>query len=168
MNHRSNKVLLTRRRWDAYMLPLFLAVAGIGLVRTIQSGQLRYALLPAVVMPIWLMLRLQTPRDGRLTSTVRSTPGAIVMLGFAFAAMLSMSILFIIDIYVIGHPFRSQLEPYHVLLFAPPFIIMFVGAFLAERVRKQHKLSAGIIRALADEELPTNKPMDRSEESAAS
>lgn len=150
------------------MLPLLLAVAGIGLLCTIQSGQLRYALFPAVVMPIWLMLRLQTPRDGRLASTVQSTPGTIVVLGFAFAAMLSMSILFIIDIYVFGHPFRSQLEPYHVLLFAPPFIIMFVAAFLADRVRKQHKLLASMVRSSDEEELATNNPMDRSEKSAAS
>ena len=162
MNPGPNTILLTRRRWDAYMLPLFLAVAAIGVVRAIQSGQLRFTLLPVVVIPICLMLRLQTPRDGMPASTVRSTPGAIVMLWFAIAALSSMTILLVIDSYIFEHPFRTRLKLYHALLFAPPFIIMFVGAFFADRIQKQHKLENGVLQDTAQEEPSTNNPMNPS------
>ena len=118
---------------------LFLAAAAIGILRVWQTGQLRFALAPVAVVPIWLILHLQTPRDGRQVTTIRSTPGAVVLLWFMAATLISMALLFALDIYVIGHPFRAPLEPYHAALFAPPFIIMFTGAFWADRIAKAKK-----------------------------
>jgi hypothetical protein len=136
VNQHPEKVTLTRRRWDAYMLLIFLAVAAIGAFRAWQSGQVLIAFAPVAVIPLWLMLRLQTPRDGMRVTTIRSTPGAVVLLWFMAATIISMAILFALDIYVLGHPFRAPLEPYHAGLFAPPFMIMFGGAYWADRIAK--------------------------------
>ena len=121
------------------MLPLLIGAAAIGIFRVLQTGQLQFALAPAAVIPIWLMLRLQTPRDGMRVTTIRSTPGAVVLLWFMAATLISMALLFALDLYVFGHPFRAPLEPYHAALFVPPFIIMFTGAFWADRIAKTKK-----------------------------
>lgn len=139
MNKHTEKVILTRRRWDAYMLPLFLAAAAIGILRVWQTSQFQFALTPVAIIPIWLMLRQQTPRDGMRVTTIRSTPGAVVLLWFMAATLISMVLLFALDIYVFRHSFRAPLEPYHAALFAPPFIIMFTGAFWADRIAKAKK-----------------------------
>ncbi len=133
------KVILTRRRWDAYMLPLFLASTAIGILRVWQTGQFRFAFAPVAVIPIWLMLRLQTPRNGMEVKSIRSTPGAVILLWFMAATLLSMVLLIAIDIYVFKHPFRAPLEPYHAALFSPPFIIMFTGVYWADRIAKAKK-----------------------------
>jgi hypothetical protein len=119
------------------MFPAFLAAAAIGILRVWQTGQLESALAPVAVIPLWLMLRLRTPRDGMQVTTIRSTPGAVVLLWFMAAALISMALFSALDIYVFGHQFRAPLEPYHAALFAPPFIIIFAGAFwAADRIAK--------------------------------
>lgn len=131
--------MLTRRRWAAYMLPLFLAAMAIGALRVWQTGHFQFALAPVAVIPIWLMLHLQTPRDGMRVTTIRSTPGAVVLLWFMAATLISAVLLMALDIYAFGHPFRAPLEPYHAALYAPPFIIMFTGAIWADRIAKAGK-----------------------------
>ncbi|XZE37111.1 hypothetical protein SH501x_002713 [Pirellulaceae bacterium SH501] len=168
MNQRPNKILLTRRRWDAYMLPLFLAVTAIGIVRVLQTGQLRFALLPLALIPLWLGLRLQTPRDGILTPTVRSTPGVIVLFWSSGAAISLMMLLLAIDVYVLGNPFPSPLNTYHWLLFSPPFIIMFVGAIFADRIMKRQKRASDFVQKAALNEVAVNKSLDPREGSSGS
>ena len=96
-------------------------------------------ILPTLRAPSGMMLRLTTPREGMRVTTIRSTPGAVVMLWFAAATLILAAILCAIDIYVLHHRFRDPLELYHAALFAPPFIIMFTGAFLADRIAKAQK-----------------------------
>ena len=127
-------MLLTRRRWDAYMLPLFVAMILFGAFSVWKTGQLRFAAAPLGVLPLWAMLRFLTPRVGMKTSTIRSTPGAVVMLWFSGAGILLAGALVAVDIYLIGHPFRAPLEPYHAILFTPPFILIFAGAYRADRI----------------------------------
>ena len=123
------------------MIPAVIVAAAIGIVLAFKLGQLRFMLTPLPVVGIWLMLRLLTPRDGMTATTIRSTPGAIVMMWHFLAAMISTIILTVIDIYIFGHPFQAPLEPYHALLFAPPLIIIITGVFFAERIRKQDKIA---------------------------
>ena len=40
------------------MVPLFLGAGAIGILRVWQTGQLRFALTPIGIIPMWLMLRL--------------------------------------------------------------------------------------------------------------
>lgn len=125
------------------MLPLFLAATAIGILRVWLTGQFQFAFAPVAVIPIWLMLRLQTPRSGMKVTSIRSTPGAVVLLWFMAATLISMVFLVAIDIYVFKHSFRSPLEPYHAALFAPPFIMMFTGAFRADRIARTKKSTEG-------------------------
>lgn len=118
------------------MLPLFVAAIFIGAFLVWQTGQLRFAAAPILVLPIWAMLRFQTPRDGMSVTTIRSTPGAVVLLWFMAATIVLFGLILAFDVYVLGHPFRAPLERYHALLFAPPFIVMFTGAFWADRQQK--------------------------------
>jgi hypothetical protein len=133
------KVLLTRKRWDVYMLPLFAALVLFGALSAWKTGQLRFAAAPLGVLPLWAILRGLTPRDGMKTPTIRSTPGAVVMLWFSGAGILLAGALVAVDIYLIGHPFRAPLEPYHAILFTPPFILIFAGAYWADRIAKSKR-----------------------------
>jgi hypothetical protein len=121
------------------MVPLFLGAAVIGSVLVWQTGQLHFSLAPIAVVPLWMLLRLQTPRGGMRVATIRSTPGAVVMLWFVGAALISMAILFAIDVYIFRHPYRAPLEPYHAAILAPPFLIMFTGAYWADRIAKAQR-----------------------------
>ena len=118
------------------MVLLFLATAAIAFFRVWQSGQLRFVLTPVAVLPLWLWLRTKTPREGMMVSTIGATPGAVVMLSFAAASLLSMAILAAIDIYVFDHPSQAPLKLYHVALFAPPFVLLFAGAYRGEQIKR--------------------------------
>lgn len=130
------KVTLTRKRWDAYFLPFFLVAICIGAFLVWQTGQLRFAVSPLGVLPLWLMLRFRTPSEGIPVTTIRSTPGAVVMLWCCGVALVSFAALLLVDIYLFRHPFRAPLKPYHFLLFSPPFVIMIGGGFVVERIQK--------------------------------
>ena len=118
------------------MLPLFIASVCIAAILVWQTGELRFSALPIGVIPLWLMLRLKTPPDGMAVTTIRSTPGAVVLLWFMAATLVVGAIAVAIDVYIIGHSFHTPLEPYHAILFAPPFVIMFTGAYFADRLQK--------------------------------
>jgi hypothetical protein len=136
LNANRTKVVLTRKRWDAYMMPLFVASFFLGGYTAWRTGQPRFYAAPFPVLLMWVMLRFTTPREGMAVTTIRSTPGAVVMLSFCAAAMLLMVTLSLVDIYVLDHPMDATLEPYHVLLYAPPFIVMLSGACWADRIAK--------------------------------
>ena len=55
------------------------------------------------------------------------------------SALFLMVALIAIDIVVFSHPFPGPLERYHAALFAPPLLIIFVGAFRTDRIVKAHK-----------------------------
>lgn len=143
MSDEQTKVKLTRRRWDAYLLPTFVASICIVPFTIWQTGQLRFAASPLGVLSFWVMLRILTPREGAAAPTIRSTPGAVVMLWFFAAAILLSAVLLTVDFYLFDHPFSAPLEAYHALLFAPPVILAFVGVFCAERTAKSSSDGAG-------------------------
>lgn len=134
------KVLLTRRRWDAYMILSLLVAGVIGIPAAWLTGQFSPVLMPVVFLPAWLWLRFSTPRAGIEIPTIRSTPGAIILLWFMAGTLISMVALFAIDVSIFGRSLRAPLEPYQAILYLPPFIIMFTGAFWADRIAKAHKL----------------------------
>ena len=133
-------VLLTRRRWKIYMLVLLVLTLPISTVMVWTTGEIRFASLPMGVIPLWALLHFRTPPEGMPVKTIRSTPGAILMLWFAAATVIVALIMAMIDIWVFGKPLNGPLEAYHVLLFAPPFIILFTGAFLAGRIQQRAKM----------------------------
>jgi len=133
----STKVKLTRRRFDAYFAPLFIASLLVTGYCFWQTGQARFWAAPLGVLLIWQFLRYRLPVAGVDVPTIRSTPGAITLLCCcAFSIVLFLALL-AIDIYVLNHPFRAPLKPYHALLFSPPFIVMIGGGFLADRIKKR-------------------------------
>ena len=139
MNEARTQVVLTRRRWDVYMIPLLAGTILIGGVRVWQTGQLSFALTPLAALPIWIMLRRSTPPEGMQVATIRATPGAIVMLWFSATAVVVMAALLSIDRYVFGHPIHAPLQTYHAWFFAPPMVILFSGAIWADRLSKSRR-----------------------------
>ena len=118
------------------MLALLIATIGIAVVMVALTGELRFALSPIGVLPIWAVLHFRTPRNGMAVTTIRSTPGAVTMLWFCGATLVLMAALFAIDVYLLGHPFRAPLKLYHLFMFGPLFILLLVGAYFAERAAK--------------------------------
>lgn len=138
MNQRADTVLLTRRTWDRYMIPAFLAALAIGLFRAWLSGESRFAIAPVSMLLIWLFLRLTTPRKGMPTPTIRSTPGTVTLLWYSGIALALTLALTLVDVYIFHHPLHASLECYHALLCAPPFIFIFLGAYRSDRIKKSH------------------------------
>ncbi len=118
------------------MVALLVATIAIAVVMVILTGELRFALSPIGVLPLWAVLHFRTPRGGMAVTTIRSTPGAVTMLSFCGATLLLMAALFAIDVHVLGHPFHAPLELYHLFMFGPLFILLLVGAFFADRASK--------------------------------
>lgn len=139
MNQRADTVLLTRRTWDRYMIPAFLAALAIGLFRAWLSGESRFAIAPVSMLLIWLFLRLTTPRKGMPTPTIRSTPGTGMLLWYCGITLALTLVLTLVDVYVFHHPLHAPLQWYHALLFAPPLLIVFVGAYRVDRIKQAHK-----------------------------
>ena len=122
----NNTVLLTRRRWDMYMCPLLIAAGLIGMLNVWVMGEQRYLAAPFAVFSLWAFLRLFTPRDGFAAPTIRSTPGAVILLS-SCAVSLALAIAAIcLDVYVFGHPIGAALKPHQAALFAPSFIALII------------------------------------------
>ncbi|WP_099261847.1 hypothetical protein [Rhodopirellula bahusiensis] len=121
------------------MLPLFVASVCIAAFLFWQTGKLRLFVAPCGVIALWLMLRFKTPPDGMTVTTIRSTPGAVVLLWFMAATLVVGAIVIGIDVYIIGHPFRAPLEPYHAFFYSPPFVIMFAGVYFADRLQRSSR-----------------------------
>ena len=84
------------------MLALLIATIGIAVAMVALTGELRFALSPVGVLPLWAVLHFRTPRNGMAVTTIRSTPGAVTMLWFCGATLVLMAALFAIDVYVFG------------------------------------------------------------------
>ena len=137
MTDEPTKVVLTRKRWDAYMLPLFIVVIFVAAFLARQSGQLRFVGAPLGVLSLWAMLRFTTPRDGMAVKTIRSTPGLVVLLWCSATGIVLFGLLVAIDVYLLDYPFHAPLEPYHALLLAPPFMVFLLGPIVVDRVQKR-------------------------------
>ena len=142
MNQQSETVLLTRQRWNAYLLALFLGALLIAILNVWLTGRFQFLFAPVVVaIPLWLILRMQTPREGLRALRLQSRPGLRVLIWFEFAALALAILLLVLDSYVFGHPITAPLKPYHAVLHAPPFIIMFIGVYLSGRIAKSNQVN---------------------------
>lgn len=61
------------------------------------------------------------------------------MLWFCGAALLLTAALVAVDTCWLGHPANEPLELYHAALFSPPFVLMFVGAYFADRKKSRER-----------------------------
>ncbi|HVX11958.1 MAG TPA: hypothetical protein VHC22_12310 [Pirellulales bacterium] len=125
------------------MVPFIIAVAAIGIVGFRQTGALCYLLEPIVIVPLWVMLRLHTPREGMLDHAICSTPGGVVMLSSIAGAPAILVLLIAIDVFVFHHSFGYPLQPYQVGMFAFTFILMLIGACWAGRIAWAQSSSVG-------------------------
>lgn len=148
------KILIRRNRWDAYMAPLFLAAIAIGLIRVFKTQQWQFALIPITVLPLWLMLRLTTPPEGMRVKTIRSTPGARLLLCLMAATLALLALAVTIDVYFLGQPLPAPLQAYHAVLFAPSALTLIVAAFWANRIQRSHR--ANLLTTLSNS---NSKPM---------
>jgi hypothetical protein len=134
-----DKILIRRNRWDAYMAPLLLAAIAIGLIRAFQTQQWQFVLIPITILPLWLMLRLTTPPEGMRVKTIRSTPGARLLLCLMTATLLMLALAVAIDVYFLGQPFPAPLQAYQAILFAPPLLTLVVAVFWMNRIQRIHR-----------------------------
>lgn len=142
------KQLLTRQTWAAYLLPSALLAAILGGTAAWLTGQPKFAATPLGVLALWAVLHFMTPRQGQSHATVRGTPGAPTLLWFLGAALLWMAALLGIDFYLFDRTIHDPLQLYHVAVFLPPFLLIFVGAHLADRLsRADQRDTDGLPRA---------------------
>ena len=114
----TNTVLLTRQRWDAWMLPLFVASVVIGMCDVLLTDQARHLTAPLPVLILWGLLRIFTP--------------AIVLVSTCGMSLLLAMMAMMLDVCVFGQPYGAKLEPYHAVLFAPSIVTLVAGVALAE------------------------------------
>ena len=76
------QVLISRRRWDWYFLPLIMLCAVAGTVAAWRLAQPRLLVAPLAPTSIWAVLRVLTPKRGYLSSSISATPGMSAYLLF--------------------------------------------------------------------------------------
>lgn len=144
MNLDRDKILIRRNRWDAYIAPLFLAATAIGMIRACQTQQWQFSFTPITILPLWLMLRLTTPPEGMQVKTIRSTPGAHLLLCCLTATLVMLALVVAIDVYFFGQPFPAPLQAYHAFLFAPPVLTLFISVLWVNRIQQIGRAKASI------------------------
>lgn len=88
---------------------------------------------PLGVVGLWLMLRLETPADGRPTLRITATPGAPQLLAWlGFMVMLCAAVT-AFDMVVLGQGWHDSLKWYHVGLYLPLIIMIFAGVWMIEK-----------------------------------
>jgi hypothetical protein len=75
-------VVLTRRRWDWYLVPVILLSAIYGAVAWWRFQQPRMLAAPLIPAFLWLFLRFSTPRRGLAANRINSVPGQVSFLIF--------------------------------------------------------------------------------------
>ncbi len=138
-NPSETHVLLTRRRWNAYMLPFLLGTVLIGTFGIWQTGQLRFAGAPLVALGVWGWLRWTTPCHGMKQRTILASPGLVVMLVSGVAAIGHFAAALLVDVYFFEHPLHAPLEPYHAILFAPTFVLIIAGAYWGDWIERSKR-----------------------------
>jgi hypothetical protein len=73
--HDPDTVVLTRRRWDWYLVPVILLSAIYGAVAWWQFQQPRMLMAPLIPAFLWLFLRFGTPRKGLASKRIGAVPG---------------------------------------------------------------------------------------------
>lgn len=68
-------LLITRRRWDRYLLPSTVGLAIVGSVAAWQVGQPLVLAHCIPILGLWLFLRYMTPKDGMVSHSISGTPG---------------------------------------------------------------------------------------------
>jgi hypothetical protein len=93
-------VVLTRRRWDWYFIPFVLVATVFGIVAWLKLGLPRMLAAPLLPIPLWLLLRLKTPKEGIKTKrmTRESDQGRAALTaglwgGGFFAVLLILKVL---------------------------------------------------------------------------
>lgn len=81
----ANVVVLTRRRWDWYFVPFILLSAVVGLVTSGVFQQPRMLAAPLLPGLMWIVLRVQTPRQGMVAKRITAEPGLLRFLAFELA-----------------------------------------------------------------------------------
>ncbi len=80
--HDPGKVVLTRRRWDWYLVPVILLSAIYGVVACWQFQHPRMLMAPLMPTLFWLYLRCSTPRKGLAGKRISAVPGQASFLIF--------------------------------------------------------------------------------------
>lgn len=142
MDNHQSKVLLTRKTWAGYMFPAVVLAAVVGGVAAWSTGEIRFTTAPFGVLGFWAILHFTTPREGRSYATIHGTPGAPTLLWFCVATLLLTGALTAVDTYLLGHPIDEPLELYHVALFSPPFVLLFVGAYVSDRQKGRGQVAS--------------------------
>jgi hypothetical protein len=131
-------VLITRRRWDWYLLPFVAASAIGGLIAAWQLGQPQLMATWIPVTLLWLFLRYTTPKVGMVSHSISGTPG------------LSQYILFMLGWGVVGiggifafNAVKAAI-PHHVIVGAVLLLVWYavmIGrAYLEDRRRHRRDL----------------------------
>jgi hypothetical protein len=129
----SSYIVITRHRWDVYMLPLFVVSVVVAIGMAAYTSQWRFLTSPLGIVPFWIMLRVLTPRSGMLVRTISGTPGAVPQLIWALCILALAVLLTVVDSMFLGHGFREPLLWYHWIVGICLFATLLVGVAIVEK-----------------------------------
>jgi len=72
---KEGEVLIKRRRWDWYLLPVAALAAVWGVASATWLGKPRLLFIPVLPLFFWGMLRFSTPKSGFVSKSMTATPG---------------------------------------------------------------------------------------------
>ena len=153
----NSHIVITRRRWDYYFLPMLLCAGVIGIVTASYTQQLRPLGAPFAVILLWFMVRLRTPKEGMEVRTIRGTPGMIPMLIWLSCMLSLVVVLFALDYAISGQGFHDPMKWYHGVGFVIFMAVTFGGVTVIERrwirpfQKMQNGVQGGMVAEVADQ-----------------
>lgn len=149
---RKNEVVLTRRRWDLYLVPAILISAGIGFYLWWALDEMRFLAGFVGLTIVWIWLRLMTPKAGMVDPRISAIP---VQKGLFICWAVSFSIMFVVFLVVCVA--KAEIPPfvsYTALGIAVGGLLL--GSYLADRTRQraEAKATPESVRRWESRELP--------------
>jgi hypothetical protein len=127
-----SRVVITRRRWDWYFLPVIALMTLVALGLFAFLGEAKPLFFPGFAIALWLLTRFNTSKRGESWRTIRGTPGMPQMLAWGGFALLLFAALTAFDCLFLGGIQRT-LQPYQFALYALPLVVMFIGAWHVDK-----------------------------------
>ena len=129
-------MLITRRRWDFYFVPLIVLTTVSGLVLAVIFEEARCLVAPLAPLFLWLFLRWMTPVGGFRSQTISATPGMPQFLAWSSIILGIMISFFVLDEFLLGHKLDEPPKLYHYAFTASLLALLFLGVW---RIEKRYK-----------------------------
>ncbi len=125
--------LITKRNWDALLLPILCVTLVCAVLLGAFAGFWRGLALPGFTLAIWLLLRLTTPTDGTKAVAINGNPKVKALLKWlSFFVIMTAGWAFV-ETVLLGRSLHDPLAMSQIVVFVFMIALLLAGVFVIER-----------------------------------